>query len=316
RAALEQYPIEPTRLRLLEHGYNTTFRVDTADGDRFALRIGVNRRKPVAALDGEMAWLAALARDTGLTVPAPLATREGALHTPVRFDELDTDLNVAVMTWLPGRDLDTPSPAALHELGRITAVLHGHARSWQPPASAEFPRIDSVLMDVPDRIRPGHPAMSDQQQAVFAAALDHVEPLHDAMVSADELIPIHADLHGWNLKWLRGRMAVFDFDDAGLGVRTQDLAITSYYQRPEPGLREALLAGYETVAPLPPFTPEQFEATIAARNLLLANELVEITTAEIRAMIPTYLENTRFRMQAYLDTGVYRPDVPGVVTGD
>ncbi len=101
-AALDRYPLDVARLRLVEHGFNTTFRVDTATGRKYALRIDVTRRKPLAALDAEMAWLAALAADTELVVPTPLATADGDLHTAVDFPESDAVLRVAVLSWLPG----------------------------------------------------------------------------------------------------------------------------------------------------------------------------------------------------------------------
>ena len=60
-AALADYPLEVARLRLLNHGFNTTYRVDTTDGRRFALRINVNSRRSPQNLAAEVAWLTALA---------------------------------------------------------------------------------------------------------------------------------------------------------------------------------------------------------------------------------------------------------------
>ena len=48
---------------------------------------------------------------------------------------------------------------------------------------------------------------------------------------------LHADLHNSNLKWCRGRLYVFDFDDSAIGVPMQDLAISAYYLRDEPTSR-------------------------------------------------------------------------------
>ena len=58
-----------------------TFRVDTADGCTFSLRINVNSRRSLANIGAEIAWLAALATDTDLVVPVPQRTRGGALYT-------------------------------------------------------------------------------------------------------------------------------------------------------------------------------------------------------------------------------------------
>ena len=314
--ALQQYPLEPDRLRLLQHDFNTTFRLDTVSGEKFAVRIDLNRRKPVSALDAEMAWLTAIDRDTEVIVPAPLTTRDGRQHVPVRVEGVDGELHLAVMSWLPGRDLDVPTVPAMRELGRQMALLHDHAAAWTVPPGIEFPAIDAVLMDSPDRLRTGHPEISDERRDLFVQALGCIEAAVGAMVATGERMPIHGDLHPWNVKWLRGRMSVFDFDDAGIAVPAQDLAIASYYlpddeRRAE--LDEAMLDGYTGVRDLPPFTIEQFHAALAGRTLLLLNDLLDMTSGESRSLVAKFLGNVELRMRAYLDTGVYEANVPGVV---
>jgi Ser/Thr protein kinase RdoA (MazF antagonist) len=129
-------------------------------------------------------------------------------------------------------------------------------------------------------------------------------------------MPIHADLHGGNVKWLRGRMAVFDFDDACLGVPVHDLAISQYYLRAhthdDPAVDAALLAGYADEREPPTYSRDEFEAVVASRNLVLANDVLRITNAKVRAAATQYLANTALKLRAYLDTGIYRHDVPGV----
>ena len=313
--ALSSYPVEPTRLRLLRHDFNTTFRLDTASGDTFAVRIGLNHRKSTPALAAEMAWLAAIDRDTDVVVPAPLATIDGRTHLQVSVDGVEGLLHLVVLSWLPGRDLDVPTGPAMHELGRQMAMLHDHASTWVQPPGVEFPRADRVLMDSPDRLRPGHPAISPERHALIVEALDHVESIVDAMVAAGERMPIHADLHPWNVKWLRNRMAIFDFDDAGIGVPAQDLAISNYYL-PEDGrdeLHAAMLDGYATHRELPTYTDEQFHAALAGRTLVLLNDLVDLTSGASRSVVTNFLHNVELRLRSYLDTGTYRAQVDGMV---
>ena len=73
--ALAGYDIEPSWVRLIDHEYHTTFRIDTVDGRRFAMRVNVNSQKAAEPLDAELAWLAVLARDTEIRVPAPYPAR-------------------------------------------------------------------------------------------------------------------------------------------------------------------------------------------------------------------------------------------------
>ncbi len=89
----------------------------------------------------------------------------------------------------------------------------------------------------------------------------------DVLVDGAPVQPLHADLHGGNLKWHEGQLAVFDFDDCGLGVPALDLAVAVFYLRgDDPQLEGALTAGYAEVRPLPDVDPGHFEAMIAARQ--------------------------------------------------
>jgi Ser/Thr protein kinase RdoA (MazF antagonist) len=125
--------------------------------------------------------------------------------------------------------------------------------------------------------------------------------------------PIHADVHPWNVKWSRGRLSVFDFDDSGLGFPVQDLAVSTFYLRPQDDLVDALREGYASVAELPLVSADDFEALVAQRSLLLLNDLVVTTNAEHRQMIPGYTRNTILKVGAWLDTGIFRHDVDGLV---
>ena len=82
-AALAAYDLPPVRLTLLAHLFNTTWQVDAATGERYVLRIHRAGRPTVANVGSELAWLAALRRDTDLEVPDPVPTRDGALLTVV-----------------------------------------------------------------------------------------------------------------------------------------------------------------------------------------------------------------------------------------
>jgi len=311
---LRDYPIEVAALRLLNHGFNTTFRVDTTDGQRFALRLGVNSRRTDAFIAGEMAWLAALAAETDLWVPTPQRTRHGELLAHVHFPDLDRALPAALFSWLPGADLgDRATPAQLQVVGRATATLHAHSEHWQLPPGAELPAIDTVLMDMPYELGGDIPLLAAADHEVIDTAFAQIQGHYDALLAGSRRQPLHADLHIWNLKWHRGRLSVFDFDDSGIGVPMQDLAISSYYLRDDFEQEAALLEGYQELRSLPSFTFAQYEAMVASRNLVLLNDVVTTTNAEFLAILPRYVPNSIAKLRAYLETGVFRHQVPGLI---
>ncbi len=311
-AALEQYPFEVRRVRLLLHSYNTSFRVDTVDGRRFALRINTNSIKFEANLDAEVAWLEALTNECDVIVPSPQRARDGRLRTEVWFEPLQRSLPVVVMSWLPGRDLDDSPSDGMRALGRAMARLHEHATAWTPPPGAEFPSHATVLFDIPNILVTDHPLLTAESRRLFGEVLTRTQAAYDAAIEAGPVIALHADLHGGNAKWMRGCLAVFDFDDAADGAPVQDLAISAYYVRDDAVAEQALLAGYQEVRPLPEFPVDEFEAIVAARNLLLANEVLRMSTADMREIAPPLIANSVLRLRAFMETGMYRREVPGV----
>ena len=76
KIALAGYDLPPARLTLIAHLFNTTFRVDTATGQPYGLRIHRAGTPTVDTVGSELAWLAALRRDTTLQVPDPVPTRD------------------------------------------------------------------------------------------------------------------------------------------------------------------------------------------------------------------------------------------------
>jgi Ser/Thr protein kinase RdoA (MazF antagonist) len=283
--ALRAYPIEVTVLELLNHGFNTTFRVRTLSGERFALRLNVNSKRSAQQIGAEMAWIAALARDTDLNLPVPQTTRDGRLLTHVHSPDLGRDLPAALFSWLPGKDLGDDATAAQMR----------------------------VLMDSPDNFQHDHGLLTVERREVIAATLARVQDVLDKLYAREKEMPLHADLHNWNLKWARGKLYVFDFDDSILGVPVQDLAISAYYLRDNAALEDALLEGYAAHATLPTYASEEYEAIIAGRNLVLLNDLLNNTTAELRAMLPRYMHNSVTKLRHYLETGVFKHEVSGLI---
>ena len=299
-------------MRVLLHGFNTTFRIDATDGRTFALRVNVNSRRSDEHLAAEAAWLAALGEDAvvsdRISVPAPVPTLDAALRTTAWSDDLERDLPVLVMTWLPGRDLDDPDIDGARALGAAMATLHEHVLRWSLPPGTSLPDVDDPIDEMRAAIAADRSVTTADQRAVFAAAHDRVRELIAELRTAPSMptVPIHADLHGGNVKWFRKRIAVFDFDDACIGTPAHDLAIALYYLRDDNPIEQALLDGYTSVRPLPEYEQGQLEAVVAGRNLVLVGDVLTMTTADIRAIAPDYLARSARKLQAYLDTGRYR----------
>ena len=292
--------LDVTAVELAHHGYNTTFRVSGPAGEH-AVRVLTNSHSTAAQLEAQHGWMHALAQDTPVRVPDPVVAPDGASFAVVDGGPLGEVATVVAATWLPGDDIGTLGIEHAHALGVAMARLHEHAAGWQLPEGTAMPVFDDPLFGDEDLLT-GYP-MSDDDAALVRAALAAARPAF-VSTSAAGVIPIHGDLHGGNLKWHDGELAVFDFDDSGLATPALDLAISTFYLRDTvDGAEAALCEGYAQVRPLPDVTDEAFEALVASRQVLLANALLATSTASLRAEAADYLVLTRDRLRHWLDTG-------------
>ncbi|MCC7433883.1 MAG: phosphotransferase [Methanoregulaceae archaeon] len=310
REMADQFGWSDAEMRLLNHGYNTTFALRKGD-ERAALRINVNSIRTKAQLLGEVAMVHALEESpVWVASPHPLVNGDGYLAS-LPFSKLHSrdarqgDMHALLYSWLPGRTAGHNWGAArARALGEATRQLHDHARTWQPPAGADFTEPGDVMIDCPLNPR----ARCDS----FLEVIDRGNRVIERLRQSQPLIPIHFDLHMWNIKWTKGQLAVFDFDDCRRGWPAWDVAITLFYMRRfanpeqcEPAYWEGLGLTLDDLG----IDRDELEALIAARGVFLASEMLGEWTADFAKHAETYVEVTQRRVQHYFDTGRFDPNV-------
>ena len=222
-AAAEAFGLEVRHLALVLHAYNTTFRLDTSDGRRLALRVNTNSQSTTANIAAQQAWLHALARDTDVLVPDPLTAPDGAWEVAVDCPEWGGPLTATVASWLDGDDVGECDEEQAFALGRTMAVLHDHAEGFELPAGADLPLFDEPLFHDRNLLLDPVPLPGGHAEVITEALARCGLRFAEVYAGAAPIV-LHADLHGGNLKWHGGRLAVFDLDDAGFGVPALDLA--------------------------------------------------------------------------------------------
>lgn len=309
--AAEAFGLTVHRLEVHRHAYNTTFAVHTTDGQQWALRVNTNSASQAAEIATQQAWQLALAHQTPVLVPTPRRTVEGDWCARIPSEPLGREVLVTCANWLAGDDVgEAPTPEVARELGSAMAHLHRQAASWSLPTGGAMPTFADPLFGDTDHLATLELERSDR--AVIDAAMSQARASFDRAYAGVPVIALHADLHGGNLKWHGGRLAVFDFDDCGLGIPALDLAISTFYLRGgDPAAETALRAGYAAIAPLPEVDPGDFEALVAGRQLLLANDLVTNTTAQLRELARSYLPMTVERLRHWQRTGRFTRVLPG-----
>jgi Ser/Thr protein kinase RdoA (MazF antagonist) len=271
RMALDQQGVAVRRLRWMGEHSNHLFRVDTAIGDRLVVRVCLPNGRSDAELDAELAWLAALARDTDLTVPLV------RFSTHVATAELPTGGRCIAFGWLQGRHCEAhPSRRLVADLGRVLAVLHAHARRFGPQSGLTRPTLDIGRLTWAGTWEAAQLAqglVDPATRRLLGEVAERVEAVL-AQLGMDPAVHglVHADLHLGNVLDHHGEARPLDFDDASWGHYALDLAV-AVDSVPE-ALHPVLLGGYRAVQPLPEGYQEHAEALLAGRRLFLATFLL------------------------------------------
>jgi len=301
RTGSARFGLDVETIELVRHEFNTTFRVADTAGRVTAVRVNTNSVSTPEHVIAQHAWMRALAAETPLRLPIPLRTVAGEdlalVPTP------HGTFMVVAATWLDGEDVEDCDARQAGALGRAMATMHTHAAGWDVPPGGRLTDFSDPYFGDEDRLTLAFPVDSREAELVRWS----LQRCQDAILSAELDSPpvvVHGDLHGGNLKWHRDELAVFDFDDCGIASPALDLAIATFYLRGSDARVEAALrAGYVEVKPLPEVTTPVFEALVASRQLLLANDLLRSRTEHLRAQARGYLDRTVDRLAHWRESG-------------
>jgi Ser/Thr protein kinase RdoA (MazF antagonist) len=300
RLALESYPLEVNELTLINNEYNATFKVSAKNGNDYALRINVNSPRSVENLKAEIAWVNFLREDARVTVPQPISTIEGQYFVTVDNTLGSSEFKCVLYSWLEGEELgDEPTPEQIRSLGAAMATLHLSSKDFKLTAGAELPSFQDPMWETEDFLLGSKSVLEPEAKSLITQALAVIKSEIDELYRQNTTQIIHADLHGWNVMWHESQIAVFDFDDCGIGLPIQDLATAIYYLD-TPEQDTALKEGYASVAPLPEYSESQMQMFMIQRRIILLNYLYETSNEEHRTMIPEYLEESLRRISKFL----------------
>jgi Ser/Thr protein kinase RdoA (MazF antagonist) len=297
---LGQYDLGQVETESINHEYNSTFKVTAESGAKYALRVNINSGRSLENLLAEVFWVSNI---KDVLVPKPVANSTGEFVSTGWHEATGKHLNAVLYTWLEGSEPgDEPSTEALFAAGAAMAKLHESARDLVLPADAALPDYSGFFWGWKGLLLSEESELDDSEKALVAKAKAAVEGALAELSKSDSPRPIHADIHPWNMMWHEGEIAIFDFDDSGVGLPVQDLATSLYYLDTEEQ-DQAFLAGYASVRALPVYSDVQMKLLLLQRRLLLLDYLYETSTPEHKAMIPAYKEESMRRVEALLGSG-------------
>lgn len=298
---LSRYPISVKSVTFINYEYNATLKVETDDGQFFALRINTNSPRTTENLKAEIAWVRHLAADRRVAVPHPIRNLQGEFHTSIIHEISGRMFHCVLYSWIKGEELeDNPTDEQLFALGAAMATMHNIARDFTLPAGASLPIFDDALWWTEDFLLSERSVLDADAKRLISQALSAIKVGVDELFVDSTPILIHADMHGGNVLWNEGNLSVIDFDDSGFGLPLQDLATALYYLD-TPEQDAAFRRGYESIAPIPECSEKVIKMLFLQRRIILLNYLYETSNLEHRSMISEYQEESLRRIGTYLE---------------
>ncbi len=262
-SALAHWSLAGESLKLIKHRENTIFKVSTADGRSFALRIHRHGYHSDMELQSEIDWMRTLARDGCLETPTVVPASDGRDFITVSHPQVDFPRQVSLIEWISGtpfdhlgrveRGVEAELKERYRKLGALAGRLHKHSSTHRPPADFVRQAWDEngLLGKQPLWGRFWeHPCLSNAQRALMRKACIALDGLLKQIGKDRQHYGlIHADFLPENVLVEGEHMKLIDFDDSGWGWYLFEIAASVFPQVNQPFFDDLLaeyVAGYRT----------------------------------------------------------------------
>jgi Ser/Thr protein kinase RdoA (MazF antagonist) len=278
--ALLRFPVKNAKLHFINHGENTTFRVE-AGKKKYLLRVHRYGYHTPEAIGEELAWLKRLRESTDLSVQKPVASKQGKLLEAVATPEIPEPRQCDLLEWVEGKFIwKSTRPQDVRRLGMLMAELH-HSTRGRKVKYRRYWDAEGLVGKKPKFSWPekfsGVPAA---QQRIINEARGEISAYLCRFEKkfAERQGLIHADLHFGNFVVQPDRIGAIDFDDCGFGFHAYDLAIPLTQlknlceKKPEKNFLayvSAIQEGYASVGKWSDQDAEALPYFLAARRVLM-----------------------------------------------
>lgn len=297
-----QFGLKPTKIQIVNHGFNSTFKI-TTESDTFALRINTHSIRTPENLNAEITWTSQLV-DTPVSAarPHPALNGEYILHDTLPGHP--RPLAAVCYHWLGGQRFPAkPSSNLYNSLALTTRFLHENTPKL--PANANLPTLTDCCHDYEFRFtKPEH----IKHYPLFQEIRDHANSTLTKLAKTNPPQIIHYDLHRSNLKREGNIVHVLDFDDCLIAPPLMDIAISFYYFRTKPELRDLepeFWTAYGSHYSDYGLSERDFEALIAGRRLMLINEFVAIPLEFFQNILPAWVDRSVVDFNHFLSKGTF-----------
>lgn len=263
QVALDAYPIKVKSIEFIKLSANAIFRVVDSRNKRYQLRINPKIYHNAQAVLEEIKWLNHIKNKTNILVPTPISNKNGEYAIECVHSGVSTPRFCTLFEWLPGKrrwkSIDENYAfnlglliSQLQQVGKNVNIKHRNywdADRLVGTTKAKFYNVEK-LHDV---------TITEQKWITTARRVVHHKLKQYEKLHKDKFGLIHGDMQPNNILVDKGKYAVIDFDDCGIGLYGVDLgtALCAFEHIAEgdkrksfQNLQDSLLQGYAQHMPL------------------------------------------------------------------
>ncbi len=265
---LSQFDLKQPTLTYFGFHTNLLYKVKSASGEQFMLRLAYPGWRTYQDLLSEAYWLRALKAETDIPVPSIIPSRTGEMVLQVDFPGIPDCWYMTLMSWVPGKLLGHYlTPSNLEKMGMLFADLHHHGSTWDPPPGFTQKRFEYWLSRGEENLITGE-GQNKRLSIPHQGLLRHMDQIVKdayAKINKSDLRVIHCDLWHDNIKLFRGKLYPLDFEDTIWGYRIHDIAMAMLDLMETVGesrylvLLESFKRGYKTKMSWPENPIEPFQ---------------------------------------------------------
>jgi amicoumacin kinase len=221
--AMQRYGIEAERIRTLDAFESYIYEYQRDDGN-YILRISHSFRRSAKLIAGEVDWINYLA-DNGIPAARAVTSLSGKLVEAVADGQGEYFLVTAFVRAAGQKAWDVWSPEIYQPYGRLLGSMHALAQNYQPAdVTWKRPEWDDDSMEFVDHYLPESEMLVKQKYRLLCDHL-HALPKDPTIYGI-----IHQDAHPSNFVVdERGKITLFDFDEAAYSWYANDIAIALFY---------------------------------------------------------------------------------------
>ena len=293
--------------KLINVSENQTFRIDCADGRKFALRLARPGYHTADEFASEMAWIEALQKAQTVPVARPIHGRDGNYVQQVATH------NALLFEWVEGSEpkITDNLMGLAEQLGALAAQLHEHALQWHRPKNFTRPRWDfDAALGSEMRWGDWHQGLGVKPYMLplLSRTVNKIEQRLKAYGEGEQRFNlIHGDLRLANLLKHKSQVTVIDFDDCGFGWLMYDAATMISFHEHEAQAQEMIqrwIEGYGKIRRLSHEDEQAIQTLIMYRRVLLLAWLGSHSDIELaREVESTFADQTLVLSERFVLSG-------------